>query len=420
MDPDEKMLLFDETVEYVNMSKKEQKAFFKRRMGSLSGEQVKKRIQLKIDRHKERMKGALKPNSSKSKLDHDEKRKEQWNIEKRVQNVKSKVSNNVKKNNLKKNVFNEKNNKITNKKNVTYYSGLEDKPPEKKKPVKKFQEKGQSIRQSTKKNENNNDLLSYVEKNEKIEEEKNTNIQLDIKESNKKLKDSMKKVTEYSVIKGYSTINKKNKKPDNISRIGNITYERNVLIETQNKLNPSLLIKKNKRISNNSKKKVNNKNENIEMTNSESLKVLKWHEQRLNEHIDIINQQNEQIVNLNKLVNLLNETINLFNFKLEYPNFEVIKTRDNMIRKIQSTWRYYKFKKSVSSIKVQRWYRYVKNVKNVANEVQEFINEIFDIQKQTSNISKFLSSLDSKKALPLDRLKIIKQRLNKQQNILDI
>merc|ERR1711871_1666465 len=127
METDEKMLLFDETIEYFNMSKKEQKAFFKRRMASLSGEQVKKRIQLKIERHKERMKGALKPNSNKSKLDHDEKRKEQWNIDKKVKNVKSKVSNN------------EKNNKITSNKNVTYYSGLEDKPPEKKKPVKKFQ-----------------------------------------------------------------------------------------------------------------------------------------------------------------------------------------------------------------------------------------------------------------------------------------
>jgi hypothetical protein len=421
MSAEESLLLFDETIEYFNLSKDEQKSEFKKKMASFSGEQVKRRIQLKIERHRERMVGALKPNSKNSKVEHIKKRRDQWNIEnnKKVENVKSKVNNVTKKEKLKNDVFNENNNNNFNKKNVKYYSGLEEKK-EIKKQKKKFQESGQTIRKSTKKNIKNEKLLNYVDKDDEEKLNENSDIQLEIRESNKKLKDSMKKVTEYSVIKGYSTINKKDRKSDNISRIGNITYERNVLLEKQNKLNPSLLIKKNKNVSDRSKNKNNNNINNVEISNVESLKVLKWHEQRLNEYIEIMNQQNEQIKNLNNLVNNMSKNMNLINFKVEYPDFNTIKSRDIMIRKIQSTWFYYKFKKSFNSIKIQRWYRYVKNVRNVAIEVQEFINDMVNIQKQTSNISKFLSSLDSKKALPIERLKNIKEKLSKQQNVLDI
>jgi uncharacterized protein YaaW (UPF0174 family) len=71
-------------------------------------------------------------------------------------------------------------------------------------------------------------------------------------------------------------------------------------------------------------------------------------------------------------------------------------------------------------IKVQRWFRYVKNVRNVSNEVQEFIDNIAAVHAATSDINKFLLSLDSKKALPLQRLKEIKQKLIKQQEVLEL
>ena len=90
-----------------------------------------------------------------------------------------------------------------------YYSGAEKKKPEPPKPKAKFQEEGQSIRGSTKKNIENKKILDYVEEDEDDEEFKNAKIQLEIKESNKKLRESMKKVTKYSVIKGYSTLKKK-------------------------------------------------------------------------------------------------------------------------------------------------------------------------------------------------------------------
>ena len=51
-------------------------------------------------------------------------------------------------------------------------------------------------------------MLEYVDEDDELN--KNAKIQLEIKESNKKLKESMKKVTKYSVIKGYSTLKKKN------------------------------------------------------------------------------------------------------------------------------------------------------------------------------------------------------------------
>ena len=42
------------------------------------------------------------------------------------------------------------------------------------------------------------------------------------------------------------------------------------------------------------------------------------------------------------------------------------------------------------------------------------------VKRQTSDISKFLLSLDSKKALPLDRLKKIKEKITKQMVSLTI
>ena len=153
---------------------------------------------------------------------------------------------------------------------------------------------------------------------------------------------------------------------------------------------------------------------------TDALRVLKWHEQRLNDYVDVINKQQDIINKLAEHFDFYSENYTNMHFNSKYTDFNTIKLYDNKIRKIQSVWRNYKFRKSMSSIKIQRWFRYVKNVKNVSNEVQEFINNIAAVQKQTNDISNFLNSLDSKKALPLQRLKEIKQKLIKQQEVLDI
>ena len=415
------ILLFDETPEYLDMTNEEQKKFFKEKMESFNKEQVQERVQLKIKRHKERMAGGLKPETQDPKTTHRNKRKNQWNLDTNNNNSKKeKEAVSEKKDKMQKTMSNDDNKKLSGKK-VKYYSGAEKKKPEPPKPKPKFQEEGQTIRGSTKKNKENNAVLSYVEE-EDDEINKNAKIQLEIKESNKKLKESMKKVTKYSVIKGYSMVKKKDMKPDNISRIGKIKFDRNILKDRQNKLNPALI----KKDTTSAPLKKTNK-EDVDKLNSaniisatDALKVLKWHEERLNNYVDIINKQQEFIDKLTDHFNFYSENYPSMFFNSKYSDLNTIKIHDKSIRMLQATWRYYTFRKALASIKVQRWFRYVKNVKNVSDEVQEFINNIAAVQKQTNDISKFLSSLDSKKALPLQRLKEIKQKLIKQQEVLDI
>ena len=70
------------------------------------------------------MKGGLKPKSTNPKKDHIEKRRNQWNLDSKDDNKIIKSKN--KKNELKKNILNEKNNTLSGK-NVKYYSGAEKK-----------------------------------------------------------------------------------------------------------------------------------------------------------------------------------------------------------------------------------------------------------------------------------------------------
>ena len=415
------ILLFDETAEYLDMTKEEQKSYFKEKMSALNKEQVNERVQLKIKRHKDRMSGGLKPENQDPKTTHRNKRKNQWNLDNNNDNNKNnkeKEDVEEKKNKIQKSLSND--NKELKGKNVKYYSGSEKKKPAPPKPKPRFQEDGQTIRGSTKKNKENKTILDYVEDDDD-EINKNAKIQLEIKESNKKLKESMKKVTSYSVIKGYSTVKKKDMKPDSISRIGNIKFHRNILIERQQKINPPLIKKeKGEILQKTNQSDIDKLNNATVISATDALRVLKWHEQRLNDYVDVINKQQDIINKLAEHFDFYSENYTNMHFNSKYTDFNTIKLYDNKIRKIQSVWRNYKFRKSMSSIKIQRWFRYVKNVKNVSNEVQEFINNIAAVQKQTNDISNFLNSLDSKKALPLQRLKEIKQKLIKQQEVLDI
>jgi len=415
----ESILLFDETSEYLDMSKEERAVYFKKKMESLNKEQVQERVALKIKRHKDMMSGALKPAQKDPKTSHRNKRKNQWNLDNNDNNdnnnKKEKQADVSKKENIKKTMSTDDNKKLDGKK-VKYYSGADKKKPEPPKPKSKFQEDGQSIRGSTKKNTDNKGILDYVDDDDG-ELNKNAKIQLEIKESNKKLKESMKKVTKYSVIKGYSTLKKKDLKPDNISRIGKIKFNRNILKETQLKLNPSLL-KKEAPIIKNNKEKMNTNLNNI--TGNQALQILKWHEKRLDDYADVINKQQEFINKLTNSIEYYSENYNTLYYNSLYKDLDTIKNQDISIRKIQSKWNFYKFRKSMAVIKVQRWFRYVKNVRNVSNEVQEFIDNIAAVHAATSDINKFLLSLDSKKALPLQRLKEIKQKLIKQQEVLEL
>jgi len=418
----ESVLLFDESAEYLDMTKDEQQKYFKEKMSSFNKEQVQERVTLKIKRHKERMSGGLKPETQDPKTAHRNKRKNQWNLDENNNNNnnnnnKEKQAPVSKKENIQKTLSNDDNKKLSGK-NVKYYSGSEKKKPEPPKPKPKFQEEGQSIRGSTKKNTDNKKILDYVEDDED-DLNKNAKIQLEIKESNKKLRESMKKVTKYSVIKGYSTLKKKDLKKDNISRIGRIRFNRNILKETQKKLNPSLLKKKptDAPIKKNENEKMNTSATSI--NGNKALQILKWHERRLDDYAEVINKQQEFIDKLTSTIEFYSENYTSLYYNSIYKDYETIKIHDINIRKIQSTWNHYVFRKSVSAIKVQRWFRYVKNVKNVSDEVQEFITNIAAVHEATKDINKFLLSLDSKKALPLDRLKEIKQKLIKQQEVLE-
>ena len=174
---DERKLLFDEYPDYLDLPKNEQKEYFKQKMSEFNDLEKKERVRLKIERHKNIMSGGLKP-KPKTKEDHEKKRKNQWNLDdssnksssnksssnKSSSNKSSSNLNERKKNELKKDVMNEKNNDLEGK-NVKYYSGAEKKKPVIKK-KKKYQEEGQTIKTSTKKNEENSGVLNYVEEEE--------------------------------------------------------------------------------------------------------------------------------------------------------------------------------------------------------------------------------------------------------------
>ena len=76
----ESVLLFDESAEYLDMTKEEQKKFFKEKMETLNKEQIQERVQLKIKRHKERMAGGLKPETQDPKTAHRNKRKNSYQL----------------------------------------------------------------------------------------------------------------------------------------------------------------------------------------------------------------------------------------------------------------------------------------------------------------------------------------------------
>ena len=98
----ESILLFDETPEYLDMTKDEQKAYFKKKMDELNSQQVQERVNLKIKRHKERMAGGLRPEATDPKTAHRNKRKNQWDLDTNNKKKVEKQANNSQKESIKK------------------------------------------------------------------------------------------------------------------------------------------------------------------------------------------------------------------------------------------------------------------------------------------------------------------------------
>lgn len=146
------------------------------------------------------------------------------------------------------------------------------------------------------------------------------------------------------------------------------------------------------------------------------LKVLGWHEQRILEYKQTQTTLYSVVKSMANDISVLKNVLKQVIKERDYIDFSTLKHNDNMIRKIQSTWRFYNFRRCCFAIKVQRWFRYKKNVRDVAAEVKDVINNIMSVKAEARQISSFLATLNSKKALPLDKLRKIKAKIERKHN----
>ena len=299
-------------------------------------------------------------------------------------------------------------------------------------------------RKPTTKNSKNTEILNFLEESSgNIKDEKfEKTAQKKIRDSNKILREHTKFLKKtYS---GYHDLNKKNNEDINKSNKfrENNAFDNNNLFDNINMhskipfVNPPLqnnrfnlevsqdgnltnyvnnLKQKNKEIKNKFRTLGSNYNtisqNTILMPTSEIIKIFGWHEARLNKYkeaLEFCQNKFDEISNYNKflekrLIKLENDTV--------FTDYQTLLLRDVSIRKIQSTWRLYKFKISHKAILVQRWYRYKKNVSDVSNDVKNFFKDIKILQEETLLAKEYLSSLNSTKALPLDKLKEMKIKI---------
>ena len=464
---EKRLLLFDETPEYLAMSKSEQKIFFKEAVKKISPQQMQKRIQLKIKNQGRAVTDFKQMKNMQTMIENKNDSVLQKRNEKQLEQARQNRSN---VNNNNSNVNNNSNSKVLN-------------LPEKKKIDKSGKYDGKTLasgyiegkagaakRKATRKNNKNAELLNFIEesdniKQKKSEEEeegeeeewkKNAREQKKIRESNKKLKVATEnlKRTYY----GYHNLNKnknedieksndftKNKSFDGSNLFDNENMhgrKMNINPPLQNKkltleepgvVNFSSLLHEMQRNAVMSDPITNNINfrrlgglkssdtNQIVMPNSEVIKVFGWHETRLNQYkdaLEFLDKKFEEMVNYTmflekRIYKLENDTV--------YTDYNTLLDRDNSIRKIQSTWRWYKFRRSVNAIFIQRWFRYKKNVVEVSDDVQKFLLNFRAMQEEAKNMEDYLLSLNSAKALPLNKLKQIKNkmknRLTKVQNM---
>jgi hypothetical protein len=105
--------------------------------------------------------------------------------------------------------------------------------------------------------------------------------------------------------------------------------------------------------------------------------------------------------------------------KTIYTDYDTLVIRDKSIRKIQSTWRRYKFITSYYAIRIQRWFRYKKNVACVQKDVKAFFDDLRQLQDEADKMQRYLKTFNQGEALPLDKLKKIKLTMEKRLSKVD-
>ena len=441
MSLDAEVLLFDEEPDFLMLDKDEQKRVLKETVSKFTRQQKSERIKLKIESHKNVMRGGLPPSSGppmarkkstpappKKTAPKKAPKKVPKKAPKKASAPSAPAAPASKK--IEDGDINNKIGKIASKStNVD----------------------GNSTRKRTKKNILNYDLLDFLEKTDSKEgeiaqlenkkEEPNKNVMLQknddedvvdlahIRRSNRKLESTMKDITDDSLPKGYSVVRKgqdpslfvRDNKNTSIDEDIFYSFDRNVPMGRQQRMNPSLQTN----VANNSLGLnfrrlggLNTDNNTVNFNRNQIVTVLKWHEQRINDYKNVIKTNGENIVLLNKKINKLVTYIDKKFNEPDYVDFSTIKSWNINSRKIQSTWRNHIFKKSVAAIKIQRWFRYKKNVEVVVDEVQEFLQELMQIRSEASQITTYLKGFDSKKALPLDKLRKIKKRMKERQTMI--
>ena len=152
----------------------------------------------------------------------------------------------------------------------------------------------------------------------------------------------------------------------------------------------------------------------IVISNKDIIKVFQWHETRLNTYKNALKLSQEKFEQMENYIKFLEKRI----YKLEndtvYTDYTTLLLRDNSIRKIQSTFRWYKFRRSYNAILLQRWFRYKKNVIEVSDDVKKFFDDIKILREETRSMEDYLQSLNGSKALQLNKLKEIKDTMKKR------
>ena len=438
---EKRIILFDETPEYNSMDKKEQKSFFKEHITKLTPEQKKKRIGIKIKNHG-RAVTDFKQMKNMSTMKENKIKKPKKNKEK----PKKKKQRSFLKNNKK--VLDLPEPKKINKTGLYADTKLAAGYIE--------GNAGSSKRKSTKKNSKHGALLDYIEESDSLkkkeeddeeEEEEpdwkiNARKQAEIKASNKKLKSATSnlKTTYY----GYHNLNRKKdiKKSNEFTK--NKVFDDTNLFDNENmhgrksRVNPPLQNKKlnletpgvvnfqsilhglqrgdEGKVTNNLNFRrlggmINNNEPVIVMTNSDVVKVFKWHEIRLDSYknaLELCQEKFEEIENYSKF---LEKRVSQLENNTVYTDYQTLLIRDECIRKIQSAWRWYKFRTSYNAILLQRWFRYKKNVLEVSGDVKKFFDDIRFLREEAAIAESYLLSLNGSKALPLNKLKEIKNKM---------
>ena len=376
-------LLFDETPEYEELSDVDKKIEFKKRIGQLTKEELKLRIEHKIKQHKLLMSGGLdlkptKKKRPKKKVDPVENTK--YTPPKVAPKVVPKVAPKV-------------------------VSRVVPKVAPKVAP--KVHD-GKSVTNKTAVTSSNANLLSYINNQEADPE---------FKKINEILKQNIGTTTELPT--GYSRTKLQNNNLINKTHVDNFNLYniKNKIKNRQHNVNPALT--RNDVVRNFSTSINNEPVEDVcTIINKQIFTVLNWHEQRLNKFIENEKILNQTIGQLKNELDGIKKNMKNINSQKYYLDFTTLRLNDRKVRVIQSSWRYYKFKRSLFAVKIQRWYRYKKHVKDAADEVAIMVNNIINMQNEAAQIAEYLSSLNGKQKLPLQKLHLIREKIMNRQKSL--